>query len=366
MNRQASSVHRIAAVLIVCGILPGTAWSETMKSRPTVHAGAADSQQRSEVTFDSTRGQVTVRVSPRHLDGVKVPFPLREGLTVLENGVRQSGVTVDVEHSPISIAVLLENGGRSHQLNESISSDTSMLIRPLLDVLDPQDRLGVFAYDDSVRTVVDFDTPHDQWSLALGRLPKPKFSEANFYDATLTVLDRLAGISGQKALVLVSTGIDTFSRMPFAEVLARAKQTKVPVYVFNLGELARRRLSSASWGLLSRVDWTGCERQLERLAEVSGGRAYLKASSLEVGGIYDEIIEDLKVRYVLTYSPSLTTPSIPRTVQVAVVDSISAQPTTVADTPRRRNETRVVAEASYTPVDVATVASGVPVADQRR
>jgi hypothetical protein len=89
MNRQASSVHRIAAVLIVCGILPGTAWSETMKSRPTVHAGAADSQQRSEVTFDSTRGQVTVRVSPRHLDGVKVPFPLREGLTVLENGVRQ-------------------------------------------------------------------------------------------------------------------------------------------------------------------------------------------------------------------------------------------------------------------------------------
>jgi hypothetical protein len=100
-----------------------------------------------------------------------------------------------------------------------------------------------------------------------------------------------------------------------------------------------------------------CERQLERLAEVSRGRAYLKASSSDVDGIYDEIIEDLKVRYVLTYAPSLTTPSLPRTVQVAVVDSISGQATTVADTSRRRNETRVIAEATYTPVDVAATVS---------
>jgi hypothetical protein len=356
MNRKTSSIQRIATVLIVCGLLPATAWSET-KSRASVHAGPADSPQRPEVAFDPTRRQVTVRMSPRNLDGVKVPFPLRESLTVLENGVRQPDVSVDVEHSPINVAVLIENGGRSHQLNESVSSETSMLIRPLLNVLDSQDRLGVFAYDDSVHSVVDFDTPQDQWKLALGRLSKPRFSEANFYDATLTVLDRLAGISGRKALVIVSTGIDTFSRTPFAQVLARAEQTKIPVYVLNLGELARRPLSSTSWGLLSRVDWTVCERQLERLAEVSHGRAYLKASSSDVDGIYDEIIEDLKVRYVLTYAPSLTTPSLPRTVQVAVVDSISGQATTVADTSRRRNETRVIAEATYTPVDVAATVS---------
>lgn len=367
MNRKASSIQRTAAVLIVCGLLPGTGWAETMRSsRPSVHAGGADSSQRLEVAFDSTRGQVIVRVSPRHLDGVKVPFPLRDGLTVLENGVRQPGVSVNVEHSPITLGVLIENGGRSHQLNESVTSDASMLLRPLLDVLDSQDRLGVFAYDDQVRTVVDFDTPRDQWTLALGRLPKPRFSEANFYDATLTVLDRLAGVSGRKSLLILSTGIDTFSRATFAEVLRRAEQAKVPVYVFNLGELARRRLPSASWGLLSRVDWAGCERQLERLAAVSGGRAYLKTGSSDVDGIYDEIIEDVKVRYVLTYAPTLTTPSLHRTVQVAVVDPISRETKTVGNSPRRHNETRVIAEASYTPVDVAAPVSSVADASQRR
>jgi VWFA-related protein len=308
--------------------MPGTAWSETTP----------------EVAFDSTRGQVTVRVAPRHLDGVKVPFPLRERLTVLENGVRQPGVSVDVEHSPITLGVLIENGGRSHQLSESISSDTSMLIRPLLDVLDSQDRLGLFAYDEEVRTVVDFDTPHDQWSLAPGRLRKPRFSEANFYDATLTVLNRLAGISGRRALLIFSTGIDTFSRTTFDDLLSRAEHAKVPVYVFNLGELARRRLPAAPLGLLSRVDWAACERQLERLAEVSGGRAYPKTGSPDVDGIYDEIIEELKVRYVLTYAPTLTSPTLRRTVQVAVADSL----------PRE-----VIAEATYTPVDVAAPVSAV-------
>ena len=362
MTRKTSLIHRLAA-LIVFALLAVPAWADTSKSRPSAGANEVrgnNARPQAEVALDSVQGQVTVRVSPRHLNGVKLPFPLRERLTVLENGVRQPVASVNVEHSPITVAVLIENGGRSHQLNESVTSDATMLIRPLLDVLGDRDRLGIFAYDDAVRTIVDFDTPRDQWSIGLGRLPKPRFSEANFYDATLAVLDRVAGVSGRKALVILSTGIDTFSRTPFAQVLARAKQDEVPVYVFNLGELARRRLSSAAWGLLSRVDWSACERQLERLAEASGGRAYLNAGSADVDGIYDEIIEDLKVRYVLTYAPRVTTSSLQRMVQVVVLDSIAGEATTAARTAGRRNETRVIAEATYTPVDVtpavATVA----------
>jgi VWFA-related protein len=367
MNRTVSSTNRIAAAVMVCWLLPAIGWSDTTKSPPSAQANqssASDQLQPPEVAFDSARGQVTVRVSPRHLQGVRIPFPLRERLAILENGVRQPGVSINVEHSPITVAVLIENGGRSHQLNDSITADAGMLIRPLLDVLDNHDRLGVFAYDDSVRTIVDFDTPPDQRSIALGRLPKPRFSEANFYDASLAVLDRLAAIDGRKALLVVSTGIDTFSRTPFGDVVARAKQAKVPVYVLSLGELARRRLLSVSSGLLARVNWDQCEQQLGRLAEASGGRAYLKAGSPDVQGVYDEIIEDLKVRYVLTYAPSLTTPSL-RTVQVAVLDSASHGAKST-DTSRRHADSRVIAEATYRPADVATTASAGASGESRR
>jgi VWFA-related protein len=263
-----------------------------------------------------------------------------------------------VEHSPISVAVLVENGGRSHQFNESVASDAEMLIRPLLNALDREDRLAVFAYDDAVHTIADFSTPRDQWNLALARVPKPKFSESNFYDATLTVLDRLTSVSGRKALLIFSSGIDTFSRTAFTDVLARAEQAKVPMYVFNLGELARRRVSPITGGLLARVDWARCAQQLERLAKASGGRAYLNAGSLDVSGIYDEIIEDTKVRYVLTYTPHLTTPARQRTVQVAVVDPSSREATQVSAT-ARDHHTRVIAETTYTPADVPAPASTV-------
>ena len=136
MNKKSLLGHLIAVAVIVCGLIPRTALggtnvpphgSETTKPGPSARPGVANAQGV-EVEFDSTRGQVTVRVSPRNLDGVTIPFPLREGLTVLENGVRQPGVSVVVEHSPITLGVLIENGGRSHQLNDWVSTDASMLL----------------------------------------------------------------------------------------------------------------------------------------------------------------------------------------------------------------------------------------------
>jgi hypothetical protein len=77
-----------------------------------------------------------------------------------------------------------------------------------------------------------------------------------------------------------------------------------------------------------------------------------------VQGIYDEIIEDLKVRYVLTYAPSVTTPSL-RKVQVAVLDPVSPGAAGSSYTSRRHADARVIAEATYTPTDVATTVSTV-------
>lgn len=70
----------------------------------------------------------------------------------------------------------------------------------------------MFAHDETLRTIVGFDSPHEQRAADLSRLYKPRFSESNFYDAMLAVLDQLAGVPGRKALLVLTTGIDTFSR----------------------------------------------------------------------------------------------------------------------------------------------------------
>jgi hypothetical protein len=53
-------------------------------------------------------------------------------------------------------------------------------------------------------------------------------------------------------------------------------------------------------------------------------------------------------------------------VQVALLDCRSPDAATGADTSRRRNETRVIAEATYTPVDAAASVSVVADADANR
>jgi hypothetical protein len=148
-------------------------------------------------------------------------------------------------------------------------------------------------------------------------------------------------------------------------VIAKAAEAKVPIYVFNLAELARRRLSPSSSGLLARVDWTQCEHQLERLAEVSGGRAY-QTSSSDVAAAHDEMIEDLRVRYVLTYRSRTRGTLGRRTVEVAVLDSQARRPLHTVATSARARDARVIAEASYTPSHVAAAASALTDVNQRR
>jgi VWFA-related protein len=322
--------------------------------------GQRGEQRSAEVGFDPTTNIVTVKLSVDDVDGVFIPNLRRNNFAVYEDGVRQKDVTVEVEHAPVTLAVLMEMGGRSQQLNRMLASDVGYVARPVLDVLGGEDRLALFSYDDQVHTIIDFDAPHEKWVAALTNLSVPKFSEANFYDAVGDVLDRLASTPGRKALLVISTGIDTFSHLTFDEVARKAEAANTPIYVISLGGRARQS-SLVDHGPLARVDWSACEQQLETLAHLSGGRAYVGANTVEAPALFDDIMENLRVRYVITYAatPSVST-SASRTVQVTLVDPKSDQPLRIADASGRPVTVQTIARASYTPSSATRAAVETP------
>ena len=91
MNRYLIAALKRAAITLLCSLLPASALADTAKPLTP------------EITFDAGRGEMVVRLSSRELRDVKLPFPLRERLNVLENGVPQPGVNINVEHSPITL-----------------------------------------------------------------------------------------------------------------------------------------------------------------------------------------------------------------------------------------------------------------------
>jgi VWFA-related protein len=195
------------------------------------------------------------------------------------------------------------------------------MARPLLDAIEQDDTVGVFAYADEVRPLADLGHhSREELESAITRVPAPGFSESNLYDAILTLLDRMKPVEGRKAVLLLSTGIDTFSHATFEDVLKAEDAARTPVYAVAIGGLVERTVIGEA-GPIAAIDWARATQQLRKLAAASGGRAYVRNTDLDIPAVYDDMMEHLRVRYIVKYTPpSPATSGHTPSVRVALVD----------------------------------------------
>jgi hypothetical protein len=247
---------------------------------------------------------------------------------VYEDGIRQTLEDVDVVHTPLSLGVLLENGGRYQTLNESLADNVSRAARDLLQTIRSDDKVTMWTYGDSVRSLDTPSTGASALQPAYLNLPVPPASESNFYDAVLATLPQVQQMPGRKALFIVSSGLDSFSKAGFPEVMQAARASGVPICVIDIGPLLRSSLllgDAGSQPPYSRMKWQQASSQLYRLAKVSGCRATSPNSSLEFPAAYDALIANLRLQYVIRYrSTALDLPGT-RHVEVAWLDHAGRQ-----------------------------------------
>jgi VWFA-related protein len=277
-------------------------------------------------------------------NGYFLPNIRRDNFAVYEDEVRQKNLAVDVEHAPVTVALLLEYGGRYHELNQSTGREVAEIARLFMDRLRNDDKVGIFAYG-------DINQGRDAVEKALDVLGTPPESELNFYDALLGTIERMRNISGRKAVIAISSGLDTFSKASHQQVLQAAQESETTVYTIGLMRLIQREASVYGTAApFARIDWNSAEQQLEDLAKVSGGRAYVPDSDLEVPAIYDDLMENLRVRYVIKYVSSNTaTIGPPRNIRVELIDPATGGPLKIHDASGKVVAARVYLQASYTP-----------------
>jgi Ca-activated chloride channel family protein len=271
----------------------------------------------------------TVVVSVQDPQGKLIPNLHPENFAVYENGVRQRDVTADVAHAAITLSVLLEGGGRYQTINKMLATEIPYLVHPLTDAIVPDDTVGLFAYTDTLRTVAGFPQAHKALEALVTGVPAPGFSEAKLFDALVALFDRMQPVRGRKAILLISTGVDTFSHARFEDAVAAAQRSDTPVYAISLAGLVERTSIGAT-GPITKIDWARTTERMQSLAQRSGGRAYLRDTAIDVPAVYDDIMENLRVRYVLTYASSNPDAGT-AAIHVELVDPKTGAPLRVAD-----------------------------------
>lgn len=308
------------------------------------------------IRFDPATHMVTIKLLVEDPNSYFIPNLRPDDFVVYENGVRQHTQSVSIEHAPASLALLLEFGGRAQGVSRDLlGTEISNAGKQLLDAVSREDRISIWKYSDQVQKLAEFSSDHDALESVLYKLGTPPFSEPDLYDAVIFMTQQMRPVAGRKAIVVVSSGINTFSKASYDDVLRAVRASDTPLYGIGLERRLRDVASLNRQQAIPPAEWDRAEKRLEDIARESGGRAYTPESTLELAAIYDDILESLKVRYVITYrSSNSLDPDSPRTVRVKLVDSRTGGPLKIVDAKGHLIRASVIVQGSYIP----SVASG--------
>lgn len=306
-------------------------------------------KQRTEVHFDPATGTVTVKLLVQDPNGYFIPGIRRDNFAVYVDGVRQNDAAVEIEHAPVTLALLFEYGGRYPRLNKSLTGEISRASRQLEEGLGRQDRVAFWGYGDTVHQLTDLVPRGSALDNVLFSLEPPDVSETNLYDAVVFALKKMGPVPGRKAIILFSSGLDTFSKATYEDARAAAEKADTPVYAVSLAPLLRQMIQlETAARLLMRTDWTALEDKLQAIAESSGGRLYSPESTVDLSAIYDDMMENLKVRYVVAFKSPGGGSNVTHTLRVDLIDPASGKPLEIADATGRSIRANVIVQASYT------------------
>ena len=301
-------------------------------------------------TFSTDAVTVTVEVSVLDNKGHFIPNLPPADFRVLEDNVPQKVSAISKGEAPMTIALVIEFSGRFQQAYSEPWYQTLQAAYGFVETLKPQDYVAIVAYDLRPEILSDFSTDRSETQDGLRRLTFPGFSEANLFDALTDTAQRMQDIEGRKAILLISSGVGTFSKLNYGEARKAIQNAGVPIYAIGLMQAYRDILYS--YGAISdsaNMTFLQADNQLNTFTKESGGKAWFPRFYGQFPDIYREISAVLRNQYVLTYTPSNTARDGKfRKIKVELVNPENNQPLKINDEKNKPVKYEILAKPGYT------------------
>jgi VWFA-related protein len=174
--------------------------------------------------------------------------------------------------------------------------------------LRPQDYVALMTFDMRTQIVTDFTQDKRQLLQDINSLRIPGFSERNVFDALYEGLDRVSRIDGQKYIILIASGRDTFSKITLDKILDKVKKTPdVTIFTISTGAVARIMSEGRGGGMggqIREMDYLQADNQMQTWSRMTGGMFFAPRFVAELPDDFNVINQAIRSKYELIYHPS--------------------------------------------------------------
>jgi VWFA-related protein len=295
---RTNRVFSIALALAICAL-----------SVFGVSAQGDEPQIRITQVDNSQFPQVTVYLSATNAAGEPVGIDPAT-IQIYENGqlmtptnVQGGGVQVGSEPIPVTTMLVIDISG-SMEKNDKIGAAKNAA-KAYVSQMRPGDQAGLITYDTHVYAVQPITTDVGALTAAIDSLQTG--SDTAMYDALIEAEQALQSVSGRKAIIVLSDGLDNQSRSQAADVIAGVGESGVTISAIGFGDIA----ATGQFGL--------DEAALKFLSEQTGGVYGFATAPAELQRLYEQQGRVLQSEYQFTYlSPSTLRDGVNRNLTVSL------------------------------------------------
>ncbi len=270
----------IVSILFIWAILPVVYAQESMVDSVTINDLAA---------IPDTEGKVNVSVYASIFSKDEQPMGNLKAadFTIIENGTPVDLTAVSITNDPMVIALVIDTSksmGTTGTNGKSTIDLTREALELFIQSLNPDDQVAIYSFNKEIKLEKDLDIDHGAAINTLGKIVSQEKEESCLYDATIQAIGKLLELPQKRRSVVVLTdGKDEISIQTIDDVINKAIDSKVKVPLFIIG--------------VGNVD----ERELTRLARLTGGRSLITKNSVELTNLFTSLTTQLKNQYLLTY-----------------------------------------------------------------
>ena len=243
---------------------------------------------------------VTVTATVRDKKGRLVRGLTQKDFEIYDSGRKRPITSFRSDPSPVSLAILFDISGSMRVADIALAAKFAAY--HVLSQLEPgRDEAALFTFDSRLHEVAPFTVDTRALQGALGEVDP--FGATSLHDAIADAAQAAATRKGRRrAVVVITDGLDTASRLSPSEVSGAASAIDVPVYIVATVLPIDHPGREAS--LVAEAESPSAVATVEDLANWTGGAFFYSSTPADTSKVARLVVEELREQYVIAFEPA--------------------------------------------------------------